>query len=276
MPKELNFTNLCKDLQEQMKSVEKAVDIAVDLVHYSSTTMSFDFFNLRRKTYPVVQELSNMIAEMVGNIYSTVDIVFVAISSITNAAYFRKNGRIESTPFESATSQVLSTLPSQCKATLDMLPRVHQALKSAEVRLLEILSFPSGVPLSLLRVVPKLLLPPHVSQRVETLGHLPLLLPSIGISLDSMARMMHQLCTLVLAVFSALDVPRLREREHSPDYREKLDKLHFILYMTDCALRSVTKYVFENTANAFHATHILGPSKHVWKVHHDEKTYEKT
>ncbi|KIY46820.1 hypothetical protein FISHEDRAFT_75257 [Fistulina hepatica ATCC 64428] len=218
MPKEFNFTDLCKDLQEQVRSTEKAVGVATRLVHFSSTSPNFHPFSLRRKTYPVVQELSNVIAEMVGNIYSTVDIVFVAISSIANAIYFRKNGKIESTPFESATSQVLSTLPSQCKATLDMLPRVHQALKAAEVRLLEILSFPFGVPLSLVRVASKLVLSPHVSLRVETLGHLPLLLPSIGISLDSMARTMHQLCTLVLAVFSALDIPCLREQEHSPDY----------------------------------------------------------
>ncbi|KIY47999.1 hypothetical protein FISHEDRAFT_74085 [Fistulina hepatica ATCC 64428] len=211
---------LCADLKRQYEEIDKAIDTFVHLVHSCSSSMSYEFLNLRPQTYPVVLHLTQVIAEFLLHVITTVDTIHQAVMTLGYPFSFgplsADGTPLTETEFDKVFAFFERIAPEQ-RATREMLPRVHDTLKDTQQRLLEIIAIPNTAYFTLFKLLP-LFTPPYVERRKETLGHIPVLLPSIGVSVNQMADTLDQLCDLFYSVAKSVSVQRIKEEERSKRY----------------------------------------------------------
>ncbi|KIY48619.1 hypothetical protein FISHEDRAFT_73589 [Fistulina hepatica ATCC 64428] len=226
---------LCIDLREEVEKVDTAILRLVKLVDHASAYYSPKSLNIRPQTDPIVLELSRTIATFMSHVINAFVNLSDAIDALSipfNCAPTNADGSpARGTDFDRAIA-AYEHFPQEHAAARDMLPRVHDALRDAQERLLGLLAFRRRCDCLPFHIIPWSCIPDHIQCRQEALDRLPVLLPSIGTSIDTIADRFEQICHLFYAIAKYVTVQRIKKEESSEKYHRDVGKLAELMIST--------------------------------------------
>ncbi|KIY51461.1 hypothetical protein FISHEDRAFT_70694 [Fistulina hepatica ATCC 64428] len=228
---------LCIHIREQVDEIHTASATLARLVDTSSAYSTLDWLNIRSRTNPIVFELLHTIGTFLSHVIKTFDNLAQATRILATPFCWSPRNADRSatrrTDFDTAIA-AFECFPHEHAAARDMLPLVHDALRDSQQQLLDLLAFPSCNIYFMLykKIIRRSCAPDYIQHRREALERLPVLLPSIGTSIDTIADRFDKFCDLFYAVAKSVTVQRIQEAEKSEKYREVIGRLSQLMYTT--------------------------------------------
>ncbi|KIY52045.1 hypothetical protein FISHEDRAFT_70279 [Fistulina hepatica ATCC 64428] len=245
------FVELCHSIKHHTEFVDQSFRTLAKLVHTSSSSMSYDFLNLRPITHPIMMHLAQAIKDVFSPAEKAFMRSYVAFHDIVGCLRGYESGEIDSIPFQRVTVSNLAIARDALRSSVEHIPHAQNTLQTAQLQLIEALSFPTGIDFALRNVIPAALLPAYINRRVETLGHLSPLLQSMAISLDALYNALRVVNSLYFPMFESLTAERMEEKRNDPEFHQSLYDVAFPLYRAQEGLDKLA-YVdtFQKIANS--------------------------
>ncbi|KIY47970.1 hypothetical protein FISHEDRAFT_74126 [Fistulina hepatica ATCC 64428] len=97
------FAELCVSIKHHAEFVEQSFETLVNLVHTSSSTMSYDFLNLRPATHPIMMDLAWAINDVFSHAEKAFMKSYVAFHDLAGCLCGYESGEMDSIPFQMVT-----------------------------------------------------------------------------------------------------------------------------------------------------------------------------
>ncbi|KIY47971.1 hypothetical protein FISHEDRAFT_74127 [Fistulina hepatica ATCC 64428] len=249
------FVELCARIKHHAVFAEQSFKTLVKLVHTSSSTMSYDFLNLRPITHPIMTDLAQAVVDVFSPAEKAFMGSYVAFQDLVGCLSRYQSGTTDSIPFQIVTISNLAIARDALRSSVEHIPRAQNTLQTAHLQLTEALSFPTGVNSALRYVIPAVLLPGYTNRRVETLGHLSPLLQSITISLDALYNALHIFISFYLPLFESLTAQRTEEKKDDSEFCRSLCDIAFPLEQAQEALIKLARVdIIQEVTNSMHSS----------------------